>query len=80
VTAETSVTVRIADHGGGLPPDTAAMAFDRFFRADPSRSRHQGGAGLGLAITAAIVEAHRGTIAVSTTPGGGATFSVQLPR
>jgi signal transduction histidine kinase len=53
--------------------------FEPFYRADKSRARQSGGAGLGLAIVAAIVEAHGGSVAVSTQPGSGAAFTVRLP-
>jgi two-component system OmpR family sensor kinase len=71
--------VDVVDHGPGLPPDAAAHVFERFYRADPSRSRKLGGAGLGLAIVAAVVGAHGGTVKVSSELGHGATFSVRLP-
>lgn len=75
------VAWHVVDHGPGLAPDQAARVFERFYRADPSRSRGQGGgAGLGLAIVAAIVGAHAGSVDVVPTPGGGATFRVRLPR
>jgi two-component system OmpR family sensor kinase len=67
------------DHGPGLSPEQADQVFERFYRADPSRSRVQGGSGLGLAIVDAVVRAHGGTATVDVTPGGGATFRVQLP-
>jgi two-component system OmpR family sensor kinase len=69
----------VADHGRGLPASTADRIFEPFFRADPGRSRDRGGSGLGLSIVAAVVAAHQGTARVSETPGGGATFSVELP-
>jgi len=69
----------VVDHGPGVDPERAGRIFDRFYRADPARSRDGGGSGLGLAIARAIVEAHGGTIAHDRTPGGGATFSVVLP-
>ena len=72
-------TIAVADDGPGLEPDVAAKVFEPFFRADKSRARETGGAGLGLAIVAAIVEAHRGTVRLDTTPGAGATFTVTLP-
>ena len=53
--------------------------FERFHRADPLRSRDQGGSGLGLSIAAAVVKAHGGSIGVEDTPGGGATFRIELP-
>ena len=69
----------VVDHGPGIPADNAERIFERFYRADPGRSRDQGGSGLGLSIAAAIVGAHGGRISVHTTPGGGATFRVELP-
>ena len=54
--------------------------FERFWRGDASRTRASGGAGLGLAIVAAIADAHGGTASVDTAPGQGATFRVQLPK
>lgn len=72
-------TVSVIDHGDGIPASQRGKIFQRFWRADTSRSRDSGGSGLGLAIVAAIVEAHRGTVDVLETPGGGATFRVSLP-
>jgi two-component system OmpR family sensor kinase len=69
----------VADDGPGLEPDVAAKVFEPFFRADTSRARESGGAGLGLAIVAAIVEAHDGGVRLDTAPGAGATFTVTLP-
>jgi two-component system OmpR family sensor kinase len=71
--------VQVIDHGPGLGREGAARVFERFYRADASRSRTLGGAGLGLAIVAAITGAHGGTVEASPTPGGGATFTVRLP-
>lgn len=71
--------VEVADNGPGIPDEEAALVFERFYRTDSSRSRQSGGAGLGLAIVAAIVEAHNGRVAVTPTDGGGATFTVWLP-
>ena len=73
-------TVVVADHGPGVDPGHVAHIFDRFYRADPARSRDRGGSGLGLSIAASVVEAHGGAIAYSETVGGGATFTVELPR
>jgi two-component system OmpR family sensor kinase len=70
----------VADHGAGVDPSHVAHIFDRFYRADPGRSRDRGGSGLGLSIAASVVDAHGGAIAYSETPGGGATFTVELPR
>ncbi|GAB1513612.1 sensor histidine kinase [Actinophytocola sp. KF-1] len=72
--------LELADSGPGLPPEAAAKVFDRFYRADPSRTRDQGGgAGLGLAIVWSLVTAHGGEVALETKPGAGATFRVSLP-
>jgi two-component system, OmpR family, sensor kinase len=71
--------VEVADDGPGLDEDQKALVFERFFRADPSRSRETGGAGLGLAIVASIVRAHGGHAEADTSPGGGALFLVVLP-
>ena len=72
-------TMSVVDHGPGLKPDDAGRVFEPFYRADASRSRDSGGAGLGLSIVAAVVDAHGGSVKVSDTPGGGATFEVELP-
>jgi two-component system, OmpR family, sensor kinase len=70
--------VTVHDDGPGIDPRDAARIFEPFYRSDPSRARSSGGAGLGLAIVAAIVQAHQGT--VTLIPGRGATFEVRLPR
>jgi two-component system, OmpR family, sensor kinase len=72
--------LRVSDHGPGVDPDHIEHIFDRFYRADTGRSRDRGGAGLGLSIAASVTMAHGGTIAYSETPGGGATFTLTLPR
>lgn len=69
----------IADHGEGIAPQLKSRIFDRFWRADSSRNRETGGSGLGLSIVESIVESHRGRVSVDDTPGGGATFRVELP-
>ncbi len=71
--------LEVADEGPGLGQVEAGRVFEPFFRADPSRSRTSGGAGLGLAIVAAIVAAHGGTVSLDTAPGAGATFRVAIP-
>jgi two-component system OmpR family sensor kinase len=72
--------LRVSDHGPGVDPGHVEHIFDRFYRADTGRSRDTGGAGLGLSIAASVATAHGGTIAYSETPGGGATFTLTLPR
>jgi len=69
----------VADHGTGLRAEEMDRIFEPFYRADPSRSRDSGGAGLGLSIVSAVVTAHGGRVKVSETSGGGATFEVHLP-
>ena len=69
----------VADHGPGLTEEQAERVFERFYRADSSRARASGGAGLGLSIVAAVTEAHGGTAEARPTPGGGATFVITLP-
>jgi signal transduction histidine kinase len=73
------VVIDVADDGPGLEQDLHGRAFDRFFRADPSRARETGGAGLGLALTRAWVEAQHGHVGLSRSPGGGLTVSIGLP-
>lgn len=72
--------LNVADHGPGVDSNHVEHIFDRFYRADTGRSRDRGGSGLGLSIAASVALAHGGTIAYSTTPGGGATFTLTLPR
>jgi two-component system OmpR family sensor kinase len=69
----------VTDHGPGLKGEEARRVFEPFYRADPGRSRDRGGSGLGLSIVAAVVTAHGGAVQVLETPGGGATFRVELP-
>jgi two-component system OmpR family sensor kinase len=71
--------IEVADHGPGIPAAARGRIFERFHRADPERSRDQGGSGLGLSIVAGVVAAHGGRVGVTDTPGGGATFRVELP-
>ncbi len=75
---DSTVTIVVSDDGPGIPAELIDTVFDRFQRADDSRSRHSGGSGLGLAIAKAIVEAHGGTIAAASTVGQGATFTIEL--
>lgn len=77
-----SIQIDIADTGEGIPADDLAHVFERFYRADRSRDRASGGAGLGLAIGKAIIEAHGGQISVSsrTTAPSGTCFRILLPQ
>ncbi|GII97283.1 sensor histidine kinase [Sinosporangium siamense] len=74
-----TAVVQVHDEGVGIDPGHLPYVFDRFYRADPSRSRAHGGTGLGLAIAAALVEAHGGRIEVASVAGRGTTFRVLLP-
>lgn len=75
-----TAVVVVSDDGPGMGPDDAARAFERFHRADDSRTRSGGGgSGLGLSIVDELVRAHGGTVDLVTAPGAGATFTVRLP-
>ncbi len=75
---ERRAELEISDTGVGIPKAKMPLIFERFYRADPSRTR--GGAGLGLSIARQIAEAHGGTIEVSSEPGEGSTFTLLLPK
>jgi signal transduction histidine kinase len=72
------VDVVVRDTGKGIAPDDLPLVFNRFYRADPSRSE-EGESGLGLAIVKALVEAHGGTITAQSQPGQGTTMRIHLP-
>ncbi|MGW5866313.1 ATP-binding protein [Streptomyces sp. NPDC055239] len=74
-----AVVVEVADTGTGIAPDDLPHVFDRFWRADKSRTRATGGSGLGLAIVRQLVEGHGGTVTARSTPGEGAVFTVRVP-
>jgi two-component system OmpR family sensor kinase len=74
-----SAVVEVQDSGPGLAAEDAERVFERFYRADRSRSRASGGVGLGLSIVAAVAEAHGGTVAAESVPGRGTTFRITLP-
>ena len=78
-TGEGHVDVWVRDTGAGIASEELPHVFDRFYRVDKARSRVEGGAGLGLAISRWIVEAHGGSISVQSAPGQGTTFTVRLP-
>ena len=73
------VAVDIADTGPGIAAGDLPHVFDRFYRGSAARRGAPGGAGLGLAIVASLVEAMGGTVSVRSTPGQGTTFSIRLP-
>jgi two-component system OmpR family sensor kinase len=73
------LVLEVADRGPGVPPEDAERIFERFYRTDRSRTRSQGGVGLGLAIVRSVVEAHGGAAAHRPRPGGGSIFRVCLP-
>ncbi|MEZ5350923.1 MAG: HAMP domain-containing sensor histidine kinase [Microthrixaceae bacterium] len=78
-TSDGSSFLEVSDDGPGMAPEVAERAFERFYRADPSRSRHRGGSGLGLAIVDAAVGAHNGRVSLVSVPGEGTTIRVDLP-
>ncbi len=73
------IEICIEDSGEGVSPEDAAHLFDRFYRADPSRTRDEGGSGLGLAIAKSIVEMHGGSIRAESEKGNGLKVVIQLP-
>lgn len=79
-TIEDTVAIDVQDSGPGVAPPILPHLFERFFRAETSRNRDSGGAGLGLAICRNIVEAHAGTIAASAAPLGGLLIGIRLPQ
>jgi two-component system OmpR family sensor kinase len=74
-----TVVLGVTDDGPGIPEEALGRVFDRFYRADVSRTRKSGGSGLGLAIVAAIVAAHGGTVEATNPTGRGAKITVTLP-
>jgi signal transduction histidine kinase len=74
------LVLRVADEGPGMDPADAERVFERFYRADTSRTRAAGGTGLGLAIVSSLVAAHGGSVDLDTAPGKGAVVTVRLPR
>jgi len=79
VGADSEVSIEVRDTGHGIEPEELPYVFDRFWRAEKSRSRSTGGSGLGLAIVRQLTQAHDGTVTVHSTPGAGTVFGVTLP-
>lgn len=73
------LVVAVRDNGDGIAPEHLPHVFERFYRADPSRSRATGGSGLGLTIARQLTEAHGGSLTVESHPGRGAAFTMRLP-
>lgn len=80
VEGEEGTALEVEDEGSGVDERDAERVFERFYRADPSRSRASGGSGLGLSIVAALAEAHGGTVICARGAVGGARFRVVIPR
>ena len=78
--ADDRVTIAVSDTGVGIAPADRPHVFERFFRADPSRSSSTEGTGLGLSLVQWIVERHGGAIGLESEVGAGSTFTVTLPR
>ncbi len=79
-TDDDNAVLEVADEGPGMSPEDAQRVFERFYRTDSSRDRASGGTGLGLSIVDSLVYAHGGTVRVTTAPGMGCRFTVNLPR
>ncbi|MGH3577249.1 MAG: sensor histidine kinase, partial [Mycobacterium sp.] len=75
-----NAVLEVADEGPGMSQQDARRIFERFFRTDSSRTRSSGGTGLGLSIVDSLVQAHGGTVTVTTAQGEGCRFHVRLPR
>ncbi len=78
-TAGSSLQLKVKDSGTGIPTEALPYIFERFYRADKSRSRSEGGTGLGLAIARRLAELHGGSLTAGNHPQGGALFTLTLP-
>ena len=72
--------ISVKDYGIGISSEDLPYIFERFYRADKSRSRATGGSGIGLAIVKFLVEAHGGLVTVESKPGEGSEFTVMIPK
>lgn len=79
-TDDDNAVLEVCDEGPGMNAEDAQRVFERFYRADSSRTRASGGFGLGLSIVDSLVAAHGGAVSVDTAPGHGCRFKVSLPR
>lgn len=77
---EEEVELKISDQGIGIPKEDLEHIFERFYTVDKARSRHLGGAGLGLSIVKTIIDKHDGTISAASVLGQGTTFTIVLPK
>jgi two-component system sensor histidine kinase SenX3 len=71
--------VAVTDSGSGISPENQQRIFERFYRADPSRSRDTGGTGLGLSIVKHVAKVHRGEVKLFSQVGVGSTFTLRIP-
>jgi two-component system sensor histidine kinase SenX3 len=74
------VEITVTDQGAGIPPEDLERVFERFYRADPARSRQTGGTGLGLSIVKHVAQNHGGDVVVWSRLGHGSTFTIRLPE
>ncbi|MBK9122668.1 MAG: HAMP domain-containing protein [Chloroflexi bacterium] len=80
VSSASETTVSVSDNGSGIAPQHLPNVFERFYRADPSRTRATGGTGIGLSIVRQLVEAHGGKVSVTSSIGAGSRFEFTLPN
>ncbi|MCZ8513658.1 HAMP domain-containing sensor histidine kinase [Paenibacillus filicis] len=80
IETEDATMITVADTGRGMSTEELALIWERFYKADPSRSKTNSETGLGLSIVKQLVEAHDGSIEVNSTAGLGSTFTVTLPK
>ncbi|NMB81337.1 MAG: GHKL domain-containing protein [Ignavibacteria bacterium] len=74
------VIIDIINRGAGISEDKVEKIFDKFYRADESRTRKSGGVGLGLSVVKSIIEMHKGTVSVNSTPNERTTFTLSFPK
>ena len=75
-----TIEIIIKDSGPGIEKNKQRYIFDRFYRVDKSRSRQEGGSGLGLSIAKELIQAHEGTISLKSDLGKGTTFTISMPK